>query len=144
MTGIADLEATIARLEEAIAECRAVTSEAHSTIKALRAAERDGRAVVDAITQAAEVAVEERVGETIAEAIKAIEASSRDAMRRHADEIQDTIRKIGNLCMYGNVQGRGPNIFEQMRAELHGGANALGYDLVQRQVKVPTRNGARK
>lgn len=114
--GINNLEAVIARLEQATADAQEATREAHSATKAVRQAERDIRATMAELNKAAGVAVEERMGEAIAAGLEEYKDTIKQVTKEAHDHVSDVMFKLANLCMYGNEQGRGPNIFDELRA----------------------------
>jgi len=114
--GIANLEAVIARLEQATADARAATREAHEATQAWRQAEKDARRVLAEVQAASKKRVDDLIGEAIAEGLAGYADTIQQATKQAHDHVQDQFDKLMNSCLYGNTQGRGVNIFDEMRA----------------------------
>lgn len=118
MTGLGDLEETIARLEAAAADGRAVTSELHSAIKAARGAERDLDAAVKRCREEIVAGVDEAMADAMAGGLEAWGKASQEAMAKSVERVQKVFDQHANLCIYGNTQGRGVSIFDEVRSRL--------------------------
>jgi hypothetical protein len=110
VTGLPDLESTIARLEQATAEAREVTRDLHSAIKSARQVER---AVGDLITKA-RADIPRIVDETIGRAIDDGFAAHEQAMKEMIDANAAALSRSVNLVLYGNPAGNGPTIFDRV------------------------------
>jgi chromosome segregation ATPase len=123
--GIANLEATIERLRAATEEAREATREAHSAIKALRRAEHDLDAAIQRCREEIPRLVDEHMAGAMKDGLDAWGASTREAMARSTERVRLNVERHANLCLYGNEQGRGVSILEEIRAQLQAGRDAL-------------------
>jgi Sec-independent protein translocase protein TatA len=119
MTGIPDLAALIDRLETATEEAREATRDAHSALKEMRKASRELRAEVAdaefAAAKAARQAIDEAVSAQVDEALEEYKATVQAAIGTSSRKVRDTMERLANVCMYGNEQGRGIYVFEELR-----------------------------
>jgi hypothetical protein len=113
--GIADLEATITRLEQAAEDARAATREANEAQQALRRAERDARDTITAIRAEVVKTIDERMGELVATELDRYRKQLHRAAHDGYANVRDQFDRMVNICQYGNEQGRGRNIFDEMR-----------------------------
>jgi membrane protein involved in colicin uptake len=113
--GIANLEATIAHLESATAEAREATRDAHSATKAMRQAERDARVAIAELEAAAVKAVEERMAEAVKAGLEKYAETLKKATGDGYDHVMHQFDRLMNIAMYGNEQGKGENIFDELR-----------------------------
>jgi hypothetical protein len=113
--GIPDLEATITRLEQAAADARTATREANEAQQALRRAERDARDTITAIRAEVAKTLEERMSGMVATELDRYRKELHRAAHDGYANVRDQFDRMANICQYGNEQGRGRNIFDEMR-----------------------------
>lgn len=116
--GLSSLESLIERLEAAALDARLAVTETHSAIKALRIAEREARDLLAMIDHAAGVAVDERLNEAVQVGLEKFQTSYQKAIEAQLSRVMKVFEEYANLCMYGNRQGKGTNLFEEAREQL--------------------------
>lgn len=117
--GIGRLDAAIERYEAKCAELRDVERDVNATLKEGRRLLRDlERATAEFDAKLADLAGE-RLGQTLKELIDPQFAIITEELLAGVKEtrakVDRDVHEWANFCMYGNRQGRGPNIFEQLR-----------------------------
>lgn len=125
MTGLADLEATIAKLEDAAELARAETRELHSTIKAAKAAQRELLEAVHDIKKDVPLLVAEHMGLMISRGSETYTKALRDAMDLATERIDRALDERVNLVLYGNAAGKGVNVLDSIGEALRGGLNLM-------------------
>jgi len=113
--GLPSLESLIERLEAAALDARLAVTETHSATKALRAVEREIRDLQATLDEAAKVAVETRLNEAVQAGLEKFQSSYRNALDAQLKRVRKVFDEYSNLCMYGNKQGKGTNVFVEAR-----------------------------
>lgn len=125
MTGLGDLEQVIARLEQATAEAREATREVHSAVKAARGAEKDLTDLLARVGADIPNKVNETIGVAIEDGLVKYAEGLKDAITKGRAAVQDSFDRITKTCLYGNEQGRGISILDEIRVQLELGRDAL-------------------
>lgn len=121
--GVPRLETLIERLEAATADVRLAITEAHSVIKTLREVERDGRALIVDIELAAHVQTADRLNDAVTAGLAALQGSYQKALDYQMERVKKVFDESMNVCLYGNKQGRGVNVFDELSMALTAARN---------------------
>lgn len=123
--GLANLQDVIARLEQATADAREATRELHSAIKDYRAEKKAVEAICSAVKTKAYVAIEEVLQPVIDTQVDQIHDGFNEFAASERERINEYIRKTANMALYGNTQGKGLSIFDEMRDQLMAARNGI-------------------
>lgn len=102
----------VARIYTAIDDAKVVVRELHEATADLRALIKEARR---ATGEDVEKAVSDAIDENLRAQVTKLGETVESTMSEMIDKIQTNFREYANRCMYGNPQGIGPNIFEEMR-----------------------------
>jgi hypothetical protein len=125
VTGLSDLEQVIERLEAVTEEAREMARELHSAIKAARSAERDLDTAMKRCGEEIPRLVNEHMAETMKEGLESWERAVHAAIEKSIDRVRTLFDQQMNMALYGNAQGRGPSILDELRAALEFGRDEL-------------------
>lgn len=125
MTGIADLQATIDKLEAATDQAREVTRELHSAIKAARATEREMHGTVNRVKVELAAVVEEAIEVNVEAGLAAWSDAINTQIASSTKDMGRRMERAANVCIYGNEQGTGKPVFDAIREMLEEGQLAL-------------------
>lgn len=109
------LEAAIARFEEARDELDASVRAAHTATKEAREAEKAASKARAALEAAAKLDVEHQLDAAVSVALTEFGKQVSKAMADTVEKIDAEFDRYKNVCMFGNEQGHGQNIFDAMR-----------------------------
>jgi hypothetical protein len=104
----------VERFEQASAELRDAIREAHSATKALNQACKEADAHCRNIIDAASIGVQHRIDEAMKAGLAHYAQDLERAIKEGADRVNKRFDQIANTLMFGNSQGRGDNVFEQI------------------------------
>lgn len=113
-------EDTAQWLEETTATARGVLAELRSELKEARRVRDSLDAAVEGARAKVAGVIDEEIGAEIAAGLERYHGKVRDSIASAEERVLDTMQRFANLAMYGNEQGRGPNIFDELRASLDG------------------------
>jgi hypothetical protein len=116
--GIANLEAVIERLEQATADARAATRETHEAIKAMREVRKEAQATLNELRAAAHAQVMDLIEDAVRKGLESYSETIRVQTKTAHDTVMRGFQKLINVCIYGNEQGRGVSLFDEMRDTL--------------------------
>jgi hypothetical protein len=115
MAGLDDLNTLIGRLDEATAEARDATRELHSALKTARQMHRELDELARRCQDQVPGLVDKTMGTIIARELTHYTEVMQEECEAAAGRISDMFDRHMNLCLYGNAQGRGENVFEKLR-----------------------------
>jgi|ERR687885_773425 hypothetical protein len=101
-------------------ELRELITEAHSTIKALRQAERDAKVALRELDEGVRQHVKDHIQQVVNEGLQAYREQLVSVVDRHARDLVEHVTRCANRAMYGNPKGVGVNVFDVMRERLEG------------------------
>ena len=113
---VEQLTAASIEAREVLAELRAELREARHVIKDMQA-ER---------ARALEQIADEFIREKMEPKMEHIAAELGRQQRRLEATVDKNFKRYTNVCLYGNEQGRGPSIFDQIHARLHEELDNMG------------------
>lgn len=109
-TKLRPLEENIARLEAANEETRAVVREAHEAIQSAKLVLRDLRAEREQLAADIRGGFDAAIGQQVSDGL----ASFTETIKRQTEAAHDHVirqfDRLYNIMLYGNEQGRGPNL----------------------------------
>ena len=117
--GISRLDAAIARFDRKCEEVREYERELHETMQEAKRLLRELRETNAAFERDLNEMVEREIQPMLKEVMDPHFAELRMDMRKAAQDarrhIDREIKQWANICLYGNKQGRGENLFQELR-----------------------------
>lgn len=106
------------RLETATADARDLLGELRSELKEARRVRRDLDQAVEDIRPRLESMVAEQMAPIVRDGMEQYGAVVRRITAQAYDDVAGEMQKMANVAMYGNAQGRGTNIFDELRSRI--------------------------
>lgn len=113
------LEENVKKLEEAAADIRLATREAHEQAQELKQLKKEVRSLIDETTDMLstmpgqiQAAYMEHMAAQVAEGLASYKGSIRDAIDKACEEVQKTFVHLTNTMMYGDPEGKGKLLLE--------------------------------
>src|SRR3954447_18789973 len=110
MPGIEDLEKSIARLETANEDTRAVVREAHEAIQTMRQLLKDLHEVRESCSQGVKKEVDEALERQVKMGLEEYQTTIETATHEAHQHVIDEFDKLHNIMLYGNPKGKGMNL----------------------------------
>ena len=114
----ANLLQQIEKFEAAQASLKQATREANSTLKALRDERRAVEALLKEVQTAASKRAEELIVESTLPELKEFHTQLSEHQREMFEKIQKSFTEHMNLILYGNKNGRGKSVFQDIEHKL--------------------------